>query len=395
MIAMRRRVQGDDGMSLAEVLVGMFLIVAALLALLAGFISSSRSIQSQSLQAKATRIALDRNESLRHVDYDTVVSDTTWVDVTTPDGDTQFQYLTTVVELDSDTALATPGDTSKQVTTQVRWLVRGAYRIVSFTTALSPEPGTVGIPAPSATATPTATPTASVKSFDSLTITPSYTVVNTSCTATQSVVVDAVLTGYSSGELIILTWTDESIPPTHTATMTSVDGTNWRATIAGSSIRKCLSTGQTASITFTAVTSITQTATAALSVQGPPATPLSMTAAPTVTVTSGKINLNNSGPNEGKNQHSVAVSCSITGLDTSATSVDYVRLTYPAPSGNTEVSMTRSTGNGVNPSTWTYTFAADSTEFAIGTAQPFRCNGTRVSDNAQTSSPATNVQITK
>ncbi|HWB72917.1 MAG TPA: prepilin-type N-terminal cleavage/methylation domain-containing protein, partial [Egibacteraceae bacterium] len=119
---LRRRLSGDDGLSLIEMLVAIFILSVALFALLGGLIASARSLADQRSRSAATRVASEHLEELRAQGFDALRTTASPFTVTrTLDGRT-YTIVTTLQEEDADPATA-GGPTVMRITATVSWTV--------------------------------------------------------------------------------------------------------------------------------------------------------------------------------------------------------------------------------------------------------------------------------
>src|SRR5438132_5411257 len=95
---------GDEGFSLLELLVAIFLFGVVLTALTGVFMAAARSIGDQRLRTAATRVAVDHVESLRGMPFDQV-NDEAPTTVTTAEG-RRFTIATDVTLIDPATGQA-------------------------------------------------------------------------------------------------------------------------------------------------------------------------------------------------------------------------------------------------------------------------------------------------
>jgi prepilin-type N-terminal cleavage/methylation domain-containing protein len=107
-------VAGEDGFTLVELLVAVFLF-GVVLALTGTFIAAVGSVGDQRLRTAATRVATDRLETLRGLPFEALDAEAGPTTATTPDGRT-FTVDTTVTAIDPATGAAAVAGTVKQLT---------------------------------------------------------------------------------------------------------------------------------------------------------------------------------------------------------------------------------------------------------------------------------------
>jgi prepilin-type N-terminal cleavage/methylation domain-containing protein len=108
-------VAGEDGFTLVELLVAVFLFGVVLVALTGTFIAAVGSVGDQRLRTAATRVATDRLETLRDLPFEALDAEAGPTTATTPDGRT-FTVDTTVTAIDPATGAAAVAGTVKQLT---------------------------------------------------------------------------------------------------------------------------------------------------------------------------------------------------------------------------------------------------------------------------------------
>src|SRR5690349_13821938 len=107
-------------MTMIEMVTALVLVTIAVLGLLGSFSTTAAGIQKQQSRAKAERVALDTNEHLRLVDYDsTDLSLGTHTGTKTAVDGTKYSYTYTVVERNAGTGQ--DGDIVKEIRTTVSW----------------------------------------------------------------------------------------------------------------------------------------------------------------------------------------------------------------------------------------------------------------------------------
>lgn len=378
MLWIRRRLsRGDEGMSLVEMLIALFVLSVGMLALLGSFLTSAKSLQSQELRSAASRAALERHEHYRSIPFAALGDEEG--EVSTADG-TTFDYVTDVTE---EEVLDPDGEARlvKRVVTTVTWTHHGVERSETFTTTIREDATVVGLPtppsgSPSPTAAPTAAPTGSgspapAQAIVSLGLSPEPTVMGYDGIATDDVLATVVLSGYASSELVTLRWTNGD-GTNDSVTLISSDGSTWSKVISRSRVRKNLSAGASGTIPFTATTTAGQTSTKDLQVRGPVADPPTISS---FTVSPGApIAVDNK---TGAPTSALTFTCTVAGLDPSA-GTHTVRMVYLDRTGvQKELAMSANADN----TRWSLVVAAGGqVTFQKGNLQPFTCNATRQPD---------------
>lgn len=335
----------DEGFTLVEMLVALFIVSSSLLALLAGFLASASSLRSQEARASAVRVGMQQNDKLRTIAYSAVTASTQSV----PLNGRTYTVVTTVTEVDSRPGMTVPGDTVKRVSTVVSWTLGGQTRSVTLATAIAP-------PATGTTGTTTSPSSPAAASITAMSINPDTVGVDANGRPTEVLNVRLAITNYSGTARI--GWTDDTGP--HEVLASSTDGVNWRFAIPTDQVTKRVSAGSTVDLDFRATLSSGTSASAAVQLVGPaPATvtPLSITCS----VSPNAVSVNGSG----KNQVAVANSCTVGGIPVAAALTDYsVSLSY-VDAGNNP----KSVGLNVDPldrTKWSQQFARQDATFATG-----------------------------
>lgn len=372
-----RRTTGEAGLTLTEMLVALFVLSAALLAVLGGFIASAASVESQQKRSQAIRVALDRHDFLRQQAYDSAalaltVGQPAYVATQAPGG-ARFEYATRVSLVSAGTGQS--GDETKQVTTVVRWRKEGGgWDSVTYVTKVSREGATMG-----------ARP-AYLQAFTSFTVAPTFATVDYDGYPAEDLVATLVATGYTYRDIMTLTYSDSrgARPPVQAS---SADGRRWTWTIPRTSFYLPLAPRQRQLVEFrvTSVNGLTGAST--LEVFGPALNPptiasFGVTPAPPIA-------LFNGGPNRGKNQRDLTFTCVIDGMNTQTTS-DVVEMVYPGENGvmatqplvRTSVSGTTSTYTWQVPGGSQTTYNAGLRFFSTG---QYTCRGRRATDGGRAS----------
>ncbi|MGH9263984.1 MAG: type IV pilus modification PilV family protein [Acidimicrobiales bacterium] len=349
---------GEDGFSLVEVLVAMALFGLVLAALTGALISSARSIGDQRLRTAATRVATDHLETLRAVPFDELDARAGLTTTTTPDG-RAFSVDTAVTAIDPASGAPAAAGRVKQVTAVVSWESGGAGREVSYTTAVAAEE-------PAATAS---------QAIGTISLFPSPATTDATGTPLQDLEVTVPLTGFTTGTLVHLSWTNAGTSA-GAKTLTSTSGLNWRGTIAREQVAATLVNGR-GDVPFT-VSVGGLTASYTLAVQQATANPPAITGA-TIDRDPIVVGQPGSGPtcaNRNRCQNTVDVTFTVTaaGLDASQ---DAVIVQFQLFDGTfVEVPLAPSADR------WQLTVPARTTKFRTGSARAFRFTAIRTSDGA-------------
>ncbi|QBI21504.1 hypothetical protein ER308_19300 [Egibacter rhizosphaerae] len=136
----RERLSDDTGVSLVEVLIGVFVLSVGLFALLSTFIASSRSLMDEEGRAGATRAATQEIERLRaagEVDLlDQVGEDPSTLEVEVA-GRT-YEITRHLSWMDATDPEEGDDEDLIYVGLDIRWTAAGSDRSVTFETAIDP-----------------------------------------------------------------------------------------------------------------------------------------------------------------------------------------------------------------------------------------------------------------
>ena len=133
------RLTADDGVSLVELMVALFVITVAVFALLGSFIASAQSIQHQQTRSTATRLATEALEQARAAGFAELGLGVDEREV--PVGGTTYVVTRTVEWSDADDPDAGANEHVKHVRATVAWNLRGTGRTLEFDTIVAPLEG--------------------------------------------------------------------------------------------------------------------------------------------------------------------------------------------------------------------------------------------------------------
>lgn len=353
---------GDEGMTLVELLVAMFIFGVVFAAVAAALISTTRAIGEQSLRAAATRVASDHLEMLRAVPFEELENHQGELPVTTPAG-REFVLTTEVVRVAAATGQPAADGEVKQMQTTVSWQTLGMARSVAHTTAIAPEDMHTQ-PGPSI---------GQIMMFP-----------NPAAAAADGAVLDDVeivvpLEGFSADQVVHVTWVNEGIA-NGAKDLTSGDGVNWAGAIPAEQMRALLD-GGVGEIEFT-VTAGTLTARYALAIQehvaaAPTITAATISAQPII-VSSPAVGRTCADRNQCENTTDVVFEVAVDGLDPTQ---DSVVLQFQLFDGSfQEEPLAFVEAEGV----WRTTVTRKTTKFLTGTNRAFRFTAIRSADSATT-----------
>ncbi|MBW3648988.1 MAG: prepilin-type N-terminal cleavage/methylation domain-containing protein [Actinobacteria bacterium] len=354
------RVAGDDGFTLVELLVAVFLFGVVMVALTGAFIAAVGAVGDQRLRTSATRVAVDRLETLRGMPFQALDAQAGQITTTTPDG-RSFMVDTTVTAIDAGTGAPAVAGAVRQITVTVGWTSRGRAHDLSSTTAVAPaDPGTV----------------AAAQAIGTVTMFPSPTTTDASGRPLQDIDVTVPLTGFPTNTLVQLSWTNAD-GTAGAKTLTSTTGLNWRGTIAKEQVLAAIGAGGRGEVRFD-VSAGTLTAVYTLSVNVAAASPPVITTATIdrnpVTVARPAANRTCADRNQCQNTTDVVFTVTVGGLDATQ---DSVIVQYQLHDGTfQEVPLTPVSGQ------WQLTIRRNTTKFLVGTARSFRFTAIRSADGA-------------
>ncbi|MDQ4069527.1 MAG: type II secretion system GspH family protein [Actinomycetota bacterium] len=209
--------KGEEGFSIVELLVAISLFGIVLTAVTGAFISSVQSVDNQRLRTAATRVAVDRLETLRSLPFAELSGQAGQTTVVTPAG-RAFPVLTEVTSIDAASGVppvAPSAVTVKQITVTVSWTSKGTTRQVSYSTAVAPEESGLAVTAPG---------------IGTVVMFPNPAIIDQGGRLLEDVEVTVPLVGFPPTTLLHLSWTNAD-GTAGARTLTSTGGSNWRGTI--------------------------------------------------------------------------------------------------------------------------------------------------------------------
>ncbi len=374
--AMRTRLmqclRADEGFSLVEMLVAIFVIAIGLMALLSTLTASAASLVDQRARTGATRVAGEHMESLREIGFDQLKANMAAGVYTTPstkamDGRT-YTITTTVTERDAETGNAPVAgrETVMLVRSALAWTAGTTPRAVTYDTAVARNPLT-------AAAVGTGGCTAGAdQSIESINIVPSPATVSASGAPLQPFTATVKLCGFLQTALVQLTFVSEGLG-LQFETLSSADGgITWTATIPISKVRKTVPEGKTDTLDFV-LNAGPLTQQHAVDLTGQSSVPLSIdTTSISVNPIRVESTTNNCGGNKCRNRDAVTFMATTTGLNPA---VDALKLKYQLQDGTfREIAMTFDSVN----SRWTHTDPAFTVKYKTGSNQQFTFTASRL-----------------
>lgn len=208
--------KGEEGFSIVELLVAISLFGIVLTAVTGAFVSAAESVGSQRLRTAATRIAIDRLETLRSLPFAALDGQAGQATKVTPDG-RAFPILTEVTSIDALTGLpSVPAPVAvKQIKVTVSWTSKGITRQVSYSTAIAPEE---------------TGPAWQPQAIGTVSMFPNPATTEQGGRLLEDVDVTVPLVGFPVTTLVHLSWTNAD-GMVGAKTLTTTSGTNWRGTI--------------------------------------------------------------------------------------------------------------------------------------------------------------------
>lgn len=356
-------VKGEEGFSIVELMVAISLFGIALTAATGAFISAAESVGTQRLRTAATRIAVDRLETLRSVPFTEVDGHAGQATEVTPDG-RAFPVLTEVTPIDAATGLPSvrPSPVAvRQIKVTVSWTSKGTTRDVSYSTAIGPRE---------------ATPAAEPQAIGTVMMFPNPAAVDQGGRLLDDVDVTVPLVNFPATTLVHLSWSNAD-GTAGAKTLTSTSGTNWRATIAPGELIGAIRPDGRREMQFHASVG-TLAAVYTLALQRTAASPPAIVSAAidrnpiTVAVPTGTHGC--SERNQCQNTSDVTFTVTATGLDATQ---DSVILQYQLSDGTFE-EMPLAPVSGV----WRLVTDERTTKFLVGASRPFRFTAIRSADGA-------------
>jgi len=209
-----QRVPDEDGFSLVELLVAIFVFGLVLMAVTGVFVSAAHSIGEQRLRTAATRLATDRLETLRGVPLDDLEAEAGTQPATVTAHGRDFQIVTAVAAIDAVTGAPADAGAVKKVSVTVSRDARGTARQVLYTTAIAGDD-----PAAAVTG----------QAIGTVTMFPNPVVTDGSGRRQEDIQVTVPLEGFPTSTPVDLSWTNGD-GSAGARTLTSTTGLNWRGT---------------------------------------------------------------------------------------------------------------------------------------------------------------------
>ena len=354
--------KGEEGFTVVELLVAMSVFGIVLTAVAGAFISAAQSVGNQRLRTAATRLAVDRLETLRSLPFADL--DGQAGEITEGAHGRTFPVRTEVTSIDAATgAPAVPASSAavKQITVTVSWTSKGTTREVSYTTAIAPEE---------------TGPAATAQAIGTVTMFPNPATVDDAGRLKEYVDVTVPLVGFPNTTLAHLSWTNAD-GTAGARTLTTVGGANWRATLVPDDVIGVVRPDGRREMQFqVSVGGLVAVYTLALQVAAasPPAitaatidrNPITVAAAPTRKTCAAR--------NQCENTTAVTFTVTPTGLDATQ---DSVILQYQLYDGTfQEVALAPVSGQ------WQLTVGRNTTKFLVGPTRQFRFTAIRSADGA-------------
>ena len=363
----RRRLAGDGGMTLIELMIAIVILTVGLMALLGSFIASAHSLQDQQARSAATRVATEALEGYRASGFDALAPGS-YEEQVTVNGRT-YGLETEIDWMDAQDGQAGGSEDVKSVVVTVTWQIRGAARSSTFETAVASldydEAAQAEDPDPAIT---------------SVGAVPDPVLVDSEGHPVQDIELSADLVGFDDGAQITAEWEVGDSGATDSALLEALLGDDkWRRTVSSS--RFVMPEDGQVRITFTTVPeNLARTYDLTL-VDDEDELPQITSAG----VSPSPINVYSEHPQQGcrdKAQHLEDSCYNTQPVDFSATvanldpdEVDSVKVRYKLRDGSDgELALTQSGVSGE----WTGTLPADSVRFKPGTGQAFTFIATRV-----------------
>jgi type II secretory pathway pseudopilin PulG len=352
---LRHRLQGEDGISLVEMMIALLILTVAMFALLGGLIASAQSVLDQQLRAEATRVATRTLELARSADFDDLAIETTTNTVTTANGREMTLQQTVEWQDALDPGPGTNEDV-KLMTVVVSWSDRGRDREVTYATAIAPpDPDVVGGQTLLAS------------------IAPGAVEVDEDGVPVAAVTVTATPDGFSFIGNMTARWTRQdgtlAAVPVPQVGSTGV----WQAELPAEDLAWELEYDESVEIDITVVAGGRQASVVLTLIRPSDTAPGPTLANPFVSpdpilLTNPPGNSNNCGTTTCMNVHDVSMGVEVTPFDASQT-VERVYAEFDLRDATSPIHVDLTAQpDGV---TWLATFAAQTMQFAPGSAQPF------------------------
>ena len=376
----RPRWDTEEGISLVEMLVAMFVISVSFAALAGGLITAAHSLTDQRMRSSGTRVATTHVEDLRALGFAALSPGTTSQLETTPDG-REFTVDTVIRQIDAQTGAEVVGTPTTpvvmEITATASWDVRGQTRTATYSTAVAPDVSTYNA---SGGVTPSPT-------IHTVNLTPNPVNLDGSSHPVEDIAATVVLKDFTTAPVVVtLTWTSDLAgggTETTSQNLSSVDGgVTWTGDIPKANIRKELGGATSGNIDFTAAAGgLTALATLEV-VNGTIVNPPAFTTDPTISqpIVTVENDGNCNGTNKCRNTVDLTLTASVTNLDSLADTVDAVFVKYQLDDGTfQEVALSPS---GFNDGLWELVIPARTVKFKIGPAQDFTFTARRDADGA-------------
>jgi prepilin-type N-terminal cleavage/methylation domain-containing protein len=345
-----QRGDGDQGMTLIEIVIAMAIVTVGLLGMLSEVVSYIKEQSTQRAHATALRLATTTLEDARQ-NYGVVAPGT--VIATSPPQSNGIAYTTKTV------VAPEPGNPAvSQVAVTVSWTDGHGPHQLSLNSATT-DTGSHALSSSTGDLITNATGTdGATVTVGSLSLAPTSVSVDASGTPGSDVTATLAIVGVSQGTSVALTWSDDNGP--HQTSMTSTDGKTWSATVSRSMITRKVTSGSKTVVFSATIPGVNAPVTTSLTAVPQPAFSGSCTVLATPIVTLLR-----------KTTLPEVLTCTTIGLSSS----DHVQATYSSGSGSATASLT--SGDG---SSWSATLPAGTSMAASGTSESFTFTLTRTSD---------------
>lgn len=369
---LRRRTAGEDGITLVEILIAVFLLTVGLFALLGSFVTSAQSLHEQEGRSVATRVATETLESLRTSGFDAVPVGTTTSQVVR--GALTFDIETVVEWRDASGWQTGAAEDVKLATVTVDWETRGQDRSVVFSTAIS-QLGRGDLTSGGGSGNP---------AIMTVGVSPDPVLAATDGTASEDVQLRATLEDFETIPMVVAKWINHGTGLEETEVLTTTDQIEWRANVDGSRFHLPPS-GDEVVVTFEAVEYGLER-TYPLRMQDPSAPSPAFTS---TSISQTPITVNTPHSNKGcdhpvqncRNTQAITFAADVTGLDPA--NVDSVKVRYLRRDGSQgELALLQDPSD---PETWSKVLDANLEQFKPGTDMTFTFIVTSVTDGVSSS----------